>query len=102
MDIQATIDQVMQAVSNAPETVNELLANPKEAIEGITGQALSDTDLSQIVSTVQEKFAQGELDLSGLDLSQLDLSRLGGIGDLLGGSPLGGIVQGIGGLFGRK
>ena len=108
MDIQAIIDQVMQAVQTAPEKVNDLLSDPRSAIEDITGQALGEGDLSQIVAAVQEKFAAGELDLSGIDLSKIDLSKLGGLGSLLGGagagasSMLGGIANGIGGLFGRK
>lgn len=102
MDIQAIIDQVMQALQNAPEKAGELLRDPRGTIEEVTGQTLGEGDLSQIVSTVKEKFAAGELDLSGIDLSSIDLSNLGGIGDLLGDSPIGGIVSGLGSLFGRK
>lgn len=102
MDIQAIIDQVMGAVGNAPEKINDILADPKAAIEDITGQTLGEGDLSQIVSGVQERIADGGIDLSNIDLSKIDLSALGGIGDLLGSSPIGGIVEGIGGLFGRK
>ena len=102
MDIQAIIDQVMQAVGNAPEKINDILSDPRAAIEDITGQALGEGDLSQIVAAVQEKFAAGELDLSDIDLSKIDLSKLGGLGSLLGNSPLGGIAQGLGGLFGKR
>lgn len=101
MDIQAIIDQVMQAVQAAPEKVNDLLADPKAAIEDITGQQLGEGELAQIVAAVQDKFAAGELDLSQLDLSALDLSKIGGLGSLLGGAggALGGIVSGLEGLF---
>lgn len=102
MDTQAIIDQIMQALKTAPEKAGELLSDPKGTIEEITGQTLGEGDLSQIVSAVQEKFAAGELDLSGIDLSSIDLSKIGGLGSLLGGSPLGGIMGGLGSLFGRK
>lgn len=102
MDIQAIIDQVMQALSAAPEKINDLLADPKTAIEEITGQTLGEGDLSSIIAAVQDKFAAGELDLSSLDFSQIDFSKLGGIGNLLGGSPLGGIANSLGSFFGRK
>ncbi len=102
MDIQAIIDQVMGVVGDAPEKIGDILADPKAAIEDITGQALGEGDLSQIVSGVQERIADGSIDLSNIDLSKIDLSALGGIGDLLGNSPLGGIAEGLGGLFGKK
>lgn len=102
MDTQAIIDQVMQALQDAPEKAGELLSDPRGTIEQITGQALGEGDLSQIVTAVQERFAAGELDLSGIDLSSIDLSSLGGLDGLLGGSPLGGIMGGLGSLFGRK
>lgn len=102
MDIQAIIDQVLGVVGDAPEKINDILADPKAAIEDITGQALGEGDLSQIVSGVQERIADGGIDLSNIDLSKIDLSALGGIGDLLGNSPLSGIAEGLGGLFGKK
>lgn len=107
MDISALIDQLVATVQDAPEKINEILADPKAAIEDITGQQLGEGDLSQIVAGVQEKLAAGEIDLSGIDLSQIDLSKLD-LGALLGGGAggiggaLGGIASGIGGLFGRK
>lgn len=100
MDIQAIIDQVMTAVGNAPEKAGEILADPKGAIESITGQTIGEGDLSQIIDGVKERIASGGIDLSQIDLSQIDLSQIGG---LLGGdSPLGGIMGGIGSLFGKK
>ncbi len=74
MDIQAIIDQVMQVVGNAPEKIGDILADPKGAIEEICGETLGEGDLS----------------------------ALGGLGNLLGNSPLGGIAEGLGGLFGKK
>lgn len=100
MDIQAIIDQVMTAVGNAPEKAGEILADPKGAIESITGQTIGEGDLSQIIDGVKERIASGGIDLSQIDLSQIDLSQIGG---LLGGDgPLGGIMGGIGSLFGKK
>ncbi len=102
MDIQAIIDQVVQTVTNAPEKINDILAGPRAAIEDITGEG----DLTQIVDGVKDRVLSGGIDLSAIDLSQIDLSKLGGITSLLGGgsgsSPLGGIMGGIGSLFGKK
>lgn len=102
MDIQAIIDQVMQVAGDAPEKIGDILADPKGAIEEICGETLGEGDLSQIVSGVQERLTSGDFDLSQIDLSKIDLSALGGLGDLLGNSPLGGIAEGLGGLFGKK
>lgn len=102
MDIQAIIDQVMQVAGDAPEKIGDILADPKGAIEEICGQTLGEGDLSQIVSGVQERLTSGDFDLSQIDLSKIDLSALGGLSDILGNSPLGGIAEGLGGLFGKK
>lgn len=102
MDIQAIIDQVMQVAGDAPEKIGDILADPKGAIEEICGETLGEGDLSQIVSGVQERLTSGDFDLSQIDLSKIDLSALGGLGNLLGNSPLGGIAEGLGGLFGKK
>lgn len=106
MDIQGIIDQVVQTVTNAPEKINDILADPRAAIEDITGQTLGEGDLTQIVDGVKDRVLSGGIDLSAIDLSQIDLSKLGGITSLLGGgsgsSPLGGIMGGIGSLFGKK
>ena len=100
MDIQAIIDQVMTAVGNAPEKAGEILADPKGAIENITGQTIGEGDRSQIIDGVKERIASGGIDLSQIDLSQIDLSQIGGL--LSGDGPLGGIMGGIGSLFGKK
>ena len=102
MDIQAIIAQVMQVAGDAPEKIGDILADPKGAIEEICGETLGEGDLSQIVSGVQERLTSGDFDLSQIDLSKIDLSALGGLGNLLGNSPLGGIAEGLGGLFGKK
>ena len=46
MDIQAIIDQVVQTVTNAPEKINDILADPRAAIEDITGQTLGEGDVT--------------------------------------------------------
>lgn len=112
MDIPAIINQVSQALQNAPEKAGELISDPRGTIEEIAGQTLGEGDLSQIVSGVQENLASGALDLSNLGLenldlsalnpSNLDLSSLGGLGDLIESSPVAGIMDGLGSLFGRK
>lgn len=102
MDIQAIIDQVMRVAGDAPEKIGDILADPKGAIEEICGETLGEGDLSQIVSGVQERLTSGDFDLSQIDLSKIDLSALGGLGNLLGNSPLGGIAESLGGLFGKK
>ncbi len=102
MDTSAIIETVMQAVKEAPDKINDLLRDPQGAIEAITGQPLGDGQLTQIVAAVQDKLAAGEIDLSGIDLTKIDLSALGGLGGLLGGSPLGSIAGALGGLFGKR
>ena len=97
MDIQASIDQVLATVGNAPDKAAELLQDSQAAIEEITGQALGEGEVGG--------FDLGNLDLGNLDLGGIDLSALGGlggIGEALSDSPLGGIGNMLGGLFGRK
>ena len=79
-----------------------LLADPKAAIEELTGQTLGEGDIAEIVSGVKDKIAGGDLDLGsiaeGLDLGAIT-ENLGGV---LENTPLGGIAEGLGGLFGKK
>ena len=104
MDIQAIISQVSAALADAPERLQDLLADPKGTIEELTGQPIGDADLSQIVDGVKSGIADGSLDLGALDLGNLDLGALDlgnlDLGALAGG--LGGMLGGLGGLFGRK
>ncbi len=94
MDIQAIISQVSAALADAPERLQDLLADPKGTIEELTGQPIGDADLSQIVDGVKSGIADGSLDLGALDLGNLDLGALAG--------GLGGMLGGLGGLFGRR
>ena len=103
MDVQAIIAQVSAALADAPEKLQELVSDPKGTIEELTGHELGEGDLSQIVDGVKSGIADGSLDLGGLDLSKLDLGAIAGnLGGLLENSPLGGIAEGLGGLFGKK
>ena len=98
MDIQAIISQVSAALADAPERLQDLLADPKGTIEELTGQPIGDADLSQIVDGVKSGIADGSLDLGGLDLGGI----AGSLGGILENSPLGGIADSLGGLFGKK
>lgn len=110
MDIQAIIDQVLETAGSAPDKIGELLQDPQAAIEEITGQALGEGEVSQVIDGVKERIADGGFDLGGIDLGNLDLGNLdlsalgglGGIGEALGDSPLGGIGNMLGGFFGKK
>lgn len=124
MDIQAIASKVADTIKDAPERAQELVSDPKAAIEGITGE--SGFDVTEALQAILAKVADMGIDLSGLDLSKLDLSQiditkfdvaqlqetakklgvdvskldLGGIaGKMLGGGGLGGM---LGGLFGKK
>lgn len=109
MDIQSIIGQVTESLGAAPEKAQDLLADPKAAIEELTGQALGEGDIAEIVNGVKDKIAGGELDLGSI-AENLDLGsiaeNLGGVAENLGGvlenTPLGGIAEGLGGLFGKK
>lgn len=93
MDAQDIIDQVMDAVQDAPETINDLLADPRGAIERIIGRPLAEDELAEVVEAVQNQLASGELDLSKIDLSAIDLTKIGGLGSLLGAGGLGGFFR---------
>lgn len=124
MDIQAIATQVAEAIKEAPEKAQELVSDPKGAIEGITGE--SGFDVTEAVQAILAKVGDMGLDLSSLDLSKLNLAQidiakldvsqlkdvaakigvdtskldLGGIaGKVLGEGGLGGM---LGGLFGKK
>lgn len=98
MDVQAIIAQVSAALADAPEKLQGLISDPKGTIEEITGQTLGEGDLSQIVDGVKSGIADGSLDLGGLDLGSI----AGNLGGMLENSPLGGIADSLGGLFGKK
>ncbi|OUO48607.1 hypothetical protein B5F79_00765 [Olsenella sp. An285] len=98
MDVQDIIAQVSAALADAPEKLQGLVSDPKGTIEELTGHDLGDVDPSEIVDSIKSHIAEGGLDLGGLDLGNL----AEGLGDALENSPLGGIADSLGGLFGRK
>lgn len=93
MDVQAIIAQVSAALADAPEKLQELVSDPKGTIEGITGLELGEGDLSQIIDGVKSGISDGSLDLGSI---------AGNLGGMLENSPLGGIADSLGGLFGKK
>ena len=98
MDVQDIIAQVSAALADAPEKLQCLVSDPKGTIEELTGHDLGDVDPSEIVDGIKSHIAEGGLDLGGLDLGNL----AEGLGDALENSPLGGIADSLGGLFGKK
>lgn len=70
MDIQAIIDKVVSEAQNAPEIVQELMADPGAAIEKVTGHSLGETDIAAVaegvLAQVQEKGGDIVGQLSGL------------------------------------
>lgn len=98
MDVQDIISQVSAALADAPEKLQGLVSDPKGTIEELTGHELGDIDPSEIVDGIKSHIAEGSLDLGGLDLGNITE----GLGDALENSPLGGIADTIGGLFGKK
>lgn len=104
MDIKAIADQVMGALGNSPEAIRDFIADPAAAIEGITGNKLEGADLAGVVDQIKETVMGGDFQLpEGLDLGNLDLSGIAGnLGGMLENSPLSGIAEGLGSLFGKK
>ena len=98
MDVQDIISQVSAALADAPEKLQGLVSDPKGTIEELAGHELGDIDPSEIVDGIKSHIAEGGLDLGGLDLGNL----AEGLGDALENSPLGGIADSLGGLFGKK
>ena len=95
MDVQDIIAQVSALLADAPEKLQDLIADPKGTIEELTGHSLEGADLSKIVDGVKSQIADGGIDLGGLDLGAIaEKVDLGGIADNLGGV--------LGGLFGKK
>lgn len=93
MDVQDIIAQVSALLADAPEKLQDLIADPKGTIEELTGHSLEDADLSKIVDGVKNSIADGGIDLGSLNLGDLDLGAIAEKVDL------GGV---LGGLFGKK
>lgn len=101
MDIQAIIDKVVSEVQQAPEMLQEVVADPGAAIEKITGHALGDTDIAAVAEGVLAQVQEKGGDLMG----QLGgLMENGAVHDAIAnitgeGSPFGGL---LGSIFGNK
>ena len=93
MDIQAIIAQISAALADAPEKIKDFVSDPKGTIEELTGHSVGDADLSEIVDGMKNGIAGGVDNLGDL---------AGNLGDMLEKTPLGGIADSLGGLFGKK
>ncbi len=96
MDIKAIAEQVMGALGEAPEKLQEFFADPKGAIEQITGQSLDEGQIAEVVEHIKTTVGEG---LGNFDLDAIGEQLSGLFGE---GSPLGGIGDALGGLFGKK
>ena len=101
MDIQAIIDKVVSEVQQAPEMLQEVVADPGAAIAKITGHSLGDTDIAAVAEGVLAQVQEKGGDLIG----QLGgLMENGAVHDAIAnltgeGSPFGGL---LGSIFGNK
>ena len=85
MDIQSIIGQVTESLGAAPEKAQDFLADPKAAIEEITGQNLDNVDMGEIVEQVKTKLGETGVDAAGF---------LGEMGENIGGA-VSGILDSI-------
>lgn len=95
MDIKAIADQVMAALGEAPEKVQEFIADPKGAIEQLTGHSLDEGQIAEVVEHVKVKIAEGGANLENIDLGAIGEQISGMVAD----SPFGNLLEGI---FGKK
>lgn len=103
MDTKAIADQVMQTVGEAPEKLQEIVADPKAAIESITGEVLDEGQVQEVLGHVKETVANAPELLKNIDLPELNLDELGAkVEDALENSPLAGVKDAIGGLFNKQ
>ena len=117
MNAQEIAEKVLEVVKEAPEKAQELVSDPKGAVEKICGE--TDFDVNDVVQLVLEKAGDLEVDLSHLDLSKLsqdfdlsklDLSKLSEIAQKANidvskidlGTMTNGLLSNLGGLFGKK
>ena len=75
MDVSSIVDQVIAHVKDAPEKIKDIIADPKVAIEEITGQDLGDIDLSEVVDKVKDGLGD-----AGVDIKEI----VGNLGENLG------------------
>ena len=89
MDINQIVEQVAAVVKDAPEKLQEVLADPKGAIESITGQSLEGVDMAELVEKVKSAVEGAGIDVSGI---------LGNIGEGIGNA----VKDALGGLFNKS
>lgn len=91
MDIKAIAEQVMGFLGEAPEKIQEFIADPKGMIEQVTGQTLGEGDVAGVVEHIKEQFGEG-----GFDLGAIQEKVEGLFAD---GAPLNDISDFLGGIF---
>lgn len=85
MDVNQIVEQVTSHLQDAPEKIKDVIADPKAAIEEITGQNLDNVDMGEIVEQVKTKLGETGVDVAGL---------LGEMGENIGGA-VSGILDSI-------
>lgn len=68
-------EKIVDAVRQAPEVAQELIASPREAVARVAG-ATGGFDLTAVVQEALTQAGELKLDLSCVDLSKLDLSQI--------------------------
>lgn len=71
MDIKAIAEQVMAALGEAPEKIQEFLADPSGMIEQLTGHSLGEEDVAQVVDHIKGMVEQGGEALGNIDLGAI-------------------------------
>ena len=80
MDVNQIVEQVTSHLQDAPEKIKDVIADPKAAIEEITGQNLDNVDMGEIVEQVKTKLGETGVDIAGF------LGEMGeNIGDAVSG-----------------
>ncbi len=85
MDVNQIVEQVTSHLQDAPEKIKDVIADPKAAIEEITGQNLDNVDMGEIVEQVKTKLGETGVDAAGF---------LGEMGENIGGA-VSGILDSI-------
>ena len=74
MQTTEIVNRIVDAVPQAPEKAQELIADPKGAVAAICGTA--DFDINAVVQGTLARAAELGLDFSDVDISKLDLTQL--------------------------
>lgn len=65
MNVNQIVEQVTSHLQDAPEKIKDVIADPKAAIEEITGQNLDNVDMGEIVEQVKTKLGETGVDVAG-------------------------------------